>query len=121
MAKILVVEDEQMIMDLISMVLGKNHELIHTPNGSQAVNMARVSEPALILLDIMLPGLDGFSIQNKLYEDEELKKIPIIMMTSKSQMEDVFKTSPNVVGFIAKPFSIKEMEEKVNAVLNQAK
>ena len=117
MQKILIVEDEQMIADMVTMVLkARGYEVIHTPDGSKAIVMAAVHQPSLIILDIMLPGLDGFSIQNKLYEDETLKKIPVIMMTSKSQMEDVFKTAPNVAAFIAKPFSMKELMEKVTSV-----
>lgn len=119
MTKILVVEDELMIADLIKMVLTpRGYEIFHTSDGSKALEMVREHQPQLILLDVMLPGLDGYSIQNTLSSDEELKKIPIIMMTSKTQMEDVFKTASNVVGFIAKPFTVKDLTEKVKAVVN---
>ncbi|MBI1979483.1 MAG: response regulator [Elusimicrobia bacterium] len=120
MATILVVEDEQMILDLITMVLEpKGHTIVHTQDGDKAMEIAKESKPDLVLLDVMLPGLDGFSVQNQLYEDEKLKRVPVIMMTAKSQLEDVFKTSPNVAGFIAKPFSVKDLLEKVSAVLKR--
>ncbi len=118
MAKILIVDDEEVICDLIVMVLEpEGHELLIQTEGSGVVELVREEKPDLILLDIMLPGVDGYTIQNTLSEDLELKKIPIIMMTAKSKMEDVFKTAPNVSSFISKPFSVHELTEKVNSAL----
>lgn len=118
MAKILVVDDEEMILDLIAMVLEPlGHELHFSTEGSQVMEMAKEITPDLILLDIMLPGTDGYSLQNKLSEDPDLKKVPVIMMTAKSQMEEVFRTAPNVASFISKPFSVTELTEKVTSAL----
>lgn len=118
MAKILVVDDEEVICDLIGMCLEpEGHELIIETEGTGVIETVREVTPDLILLDIMLPGVDGYTIQNSLSEDLDLKKIPIIMMTAKSKMEEVFKTAPNVSSFISKPFSVTELIEKVNSAL----
>ncbi len=118
MAKILVVDDEEMICDLIASVLEpQGHDILIETEGSGVVEIAKEANPDLVLLDIMLPGVDGYSLQNQFSEDADLKKIPIIMMTAKSKMEDVFKTAPNVASFISKPFSVAELIEKVTSAL----
>jgi CheY-like chemotaxis protein len=118
MSKILVVEDTDAIAELIFMVLkARGYELARDPSGSQAFTMAKSFRPDLILLDVTLPGLDGYQIQSQLMEDEETRKIPIIVMTSKLEMEEVFQTASNVVGFLSKPFNIQALVERVRSAI----
>src|SRR5437870_557245 len=113
MAKILLIEDDQPTVELMKMILGpRGFEILNTPDGQEALQIARDQKPGLILLDVMLPQLDGYSIQMRLQEDEATKDIPVIITTSKAEMEDVFKTASNVIAFIVKPFSIRELIDK---------
>ena len=119
MPKILMIEDDIPTAELVQMILSpRGMELVHTADGAQAIQMAKQHSPDLILLDVMLPGMDGYSIQSGLCEDEDLRKIPVIMLTSKAQMEEFFRTAPNVVDFIEKPFGIRDFLEKVQRHLS---
>lgn len=118
MPKILVIEDQPLIVELIEMVLKpRGYEVFNTGDGLKALEMVHEVRPDLILLDVMLPGMDGYSIQSKLLEDEDSKLIPIVVITSKTQVEEVFQTSANVFGFISKPFSVKDLIQKIEAAL----
>ena len=119
MAKILVIEDDLPTAELIQMVLApRGHKVLHTNNGAETLAKAKEFHPDLILLDVMLPGMDGYSVQSQLLGEEETKNIPIIVMTSKSDMEDVFKIASNVAAFIAKPFVVRDFLDKVKNVLD---
>ena len=118
MPKILLVEDDVQTVELIEFVLGpKGYEIVTIPNGSLTLSKAKEIRPGLILLDVMLPGLDGYAVQNKLLEDPDTKDIPVIVMTAKVDTESRFRGATNVRHFISKPFNVKEFFEKVKAVL----
>ncbi len=122
MSKILMIEDDIPTAELVQMILKpRGVELIHTADGTQAIAMAGEHRPDLILLDVMLPGMDGYTIQSKLCEEDELRRIPVIMLTSKAQMEEFFRTAPNVVDFIEKPFGIRDFLDKVQKHLSDGK
>ena len=122
MAKILLVEDHEPTAELIQMVLKpRGYEIVHTTDGSKAFELARTFMPELILLDVMLPGLDGYGIQTKLLEDEATRKIPILITTSKLHVQEIFNTAPNVVGYVSKPFSVKELIQQIENVLQGSK
>lgn len=119
MKKILVVEDDAPTAELVDMVLSaKGYFSVHTGDGSQVLPLAKKHRPDLILLDVMLPMQDGYSIQADLLREDQTRGIPVLIMTSKSEMQSLFETSPNVAGFIPKPFSVKELTDKVQSVLN---
>lgn len=121
MPKILIIEDQPLIVELIEMVLKpRGYEVFHTGDGRKALDLIHEIRPDLILLDVMLPGMDGYSIQSKLLEDEDSKHIPIVIVTSKTQVEEVFQTSANVFGFVAKPFSVSDLIQKIEAALKSS-
>jgi two-component system, OmpR family, alkaline phosphatase synthesis response regulator PhoP len=120
--KILIVEDTPETAQLLQMYLNpRGYETFWVSNGSEALGAVIEKKPDLVLLDVMLPGMDGYSIQSQLLENEETKHIPIIMMTSKGQMEEVFKTATNVADFIEKPFTLKLYQEKIETALKNRK
>ena len=120
MKKILVVEDDVLTAELLkTYLLPKGYEVVHVSNGLKTLETAKTQRPDLILLDVMLPGLDGHTVQMKLLEEKETSEIPIILMTAKTQLEQVFVNAKNVVGLIAKPFNIKELNEKIKSALSQ--
>jgi len=119
MKRVLLVEDDPIIIDLIKAVLSShNYDVVHTSDGSEACDVARKIQPDLILLDVMLPGLDGYSIHMQLGRDEDLMNIPVIVITAKSQLEDVFRQTSNFAGFVTKPFKIKDLLDKIEQTLS---
>jgi DNA-binding response OmpR family regulator len=119
--KILVVDDEVDLVKTIqfSLELG-GYKVLVSYNGEDALNQARKENPDLILLDIMLPKLDGYKVCRLLKFDEQYKHIPILMMTAKTQEKDKLmgkETGANE--YITKPFDMEELMEKVKTYLNK--
>jgi DNA-binding response OmpR family regulator len=119
--KILVVDDEVDLVKTIqfSLELG-GYKVLVSHNGEDALNQARKENPDLILLDIMLPKLDGYKVCRLLKFDEKYKHIPILMMTAKTQEKDKLigkETGANE--YITKPFDIDELMEKIKTYLSK--
>jgi len=127
MAKVMVVDDERDVVELLSFVLKKDgYEVITAYNGREGLEKIGLLpaaqppvKPDLIVLDIMMPEIDGFTMQNKMTENESTSSIPIIILTAKGQMRDLFGMASNVVSYIEKPFDPKILREKVKEVLNK--
>lgn len=116
--KILVVDDEKPIVDLISFNLKKEgHDVIEAHDGEQAYNMALSEKPDLILLDVMLPKMDGFTVCRKL---REKISTPIIMITAKEEEVDkVLGLELGADDYMTKPFGIRELIARVKANLRR--
>ena len=116
--KVLVVEDDINIAELLRLYLQKDgFEVSHAADGGKAVEMAREIQPDLVLLDIMLPVMDGWQVCREL---RKTMKMPIIMLTAKGETED--KVSGLEMGaddYIVKPFEVKELLARVHAVLRR--
>jgi DNA-binding response OmpR family regulator len=120
--KVLVVDDEKDIVDLVAYNLGRNgFEPLIASSGDLALEIAAREAPDLIILDLMLPGLDGTEVARRLKSDAKTAAIPIIMLTAKGEETDV------VVGltlgaddYVTKPFSIKVLLARVGTVLRRA-
>ncbi len=119
--KILVVDDEKDIVEMVSFNLKRNgYDVISAYNGLDAIALAEKELPDLILLDVMMPGIDGTEVTRRLKADQQLARIPIIMLTAKTEETDV------VVGlrlgaddYVTKPFSVKILVERMNTVLRR--
>ena len=116
--KVLVVEDDNNIAELLRLYLQKDgFEVSHAADGGKAVEMAKEIQPGLVLLDIMLPVMDGWQVCREL---RKTMKMPIIMLTAKGETED--KVSGLEMGaddYIVKPFEVKELLARVHAVLRR--
>jgi DNA-binding response OmpR family regulator len=119
--KILVVDDEVDLVETVRFSLEmEGFQVLVSYNGEDALNQARKENPDLILLDIMLPKLDGYKVCRLLKFDERYKHIPILMLTAKTQAKD--KQTGMETGadeYITKPFDIDQLMEKVKAYLNK--
>ncbi|MFH1442229.1 MAG: response regulator [Candidatus Omnitrophota bacterium] len=119
--KILIVEDEVALSEMIKLRLEKNgYEVISAFDGVQALEMARQQNPSLIILDLMLPKIDGYKVCRMLKFDEKYKKIPIIMFTARVQESD--KKLGEQVGadaYITKPFDPETLLSKIKELLTQ--
>ena len=123
-AKILIVEDEQHINRLIELVLisGGYYKIYKAFNGKDALEKVKKEKPDLVLLDIMIPEIDGYSLAKIIKNDDNLKYIQIIMLTAKKMEEDILKGfETGAIDYISKPFSNKILLARVNTHLGNIK
>ncbi|MBE7012984.1 MAG: response regulator transcription factor [Ruminococcaceae bacterium] len=115
---ILVVEDEKPIAEILKVNLVKNgYNVLNAYDGEEAVNVALAAEPDLILLDVMLPKADGFSVCKKL---RKTMSTPIIMLTARAEEVDkVLGLELGADDYITKPFSLRELMARVKANLRR--
>ena len=121
MAKILVAEDDKQIGDMIAFKLTNGgHQVIRAEDGEQAVTLAALELPDLILLDAMMPGLSGFEVLRRLKGDPVLRAVPVIMVTAKGHERDVLSgLRGGAVDYVVKPFSLKELAARVDLALRK--
>ena len=110
-ATILVVDDERNIVHLTRLYLAKEgFEVEAAYDGRQAIEKAQSHHPDLIVLDVMMPYMDGFEVQKRLQADPNTRNIPVIMLTAKSQDADVFRGwASGVSAYLTKPFNPLEL------------
>jgi len=112
--RILIVEDEAAIIDLLRLILTKEgYEISACQSGRDAINAMKEFHPHLVVLDVMLPGLDGASIVRIMNEDETLSSIPVIVTSALVESKKMFMPYPQVKGFCSKPFALKEFVAQV--------
>lgn len=118
---VLVVDDEFSIRELVELSLEPDFEVVKAENGEEALVLAK-RIPDLIILDIMMPKVDGFEVCRKLKKDPETKGIPIIMLTAKHTVDDLKKAiSNNVDEFITKPFEPDILKKRVEFYTDEEK
>jgi DNA-binding response OmpR family regulator len=119
--KILVVEDEQPIRKLIDLNLRlENHEVITAADGYEALERTAAGQPDLIILDIMLPGLDGWEVLRRLRQDAEFQDTPVVVLTALVQDADIIRGwQLGADEYITKPFSPVALVKTVQMVLNR--
>ena len=130
MGTILVVDDEPEIVTLLKFILEKDgHKIMEASNGVVALDRLGVeppkpetSRPDLIILDIMMPVMDGYTLNNRLQKEPKTKSIPILVLTAKGQkMRDLFEMAPNVAAYVQKPFDPKMLRELIASILDGRK
>ena len=119
MPRILIVDDSPTESFKISGVLKRHgHEVLAAESGEQALQVARDSQPDLILMDIVMPGLNGFQATRELASDPQTRTIPVIMVTSKSQESDrVWGLRQGAVDYLVKPVASDQLVRKAQAAL----
>jgi DNA-binding response OmpR family regulator len=118
MKKILAVDDHIHIVRLIEVNLGREYTVITAADGEEGLEKARQEHPDLILLDVVMPKKDGFSMLTELKADPELRQIPVIMLTVKAQNSDIVRgLHEGAEYYLPKPFHPHEMQALVRRVL----
>ncbi|HYF83259.1 MAG TPA: response regulator transcription factor [Clostridia bacterium] len=119
--RILVIEDETNIQELIKYNLEKNgYKVVVSDNGIDGLEEAIANVPDLILLDLMLPGMDGLEVCKRLRMDKRTKKVPIFMLTAKSEeLDKILGLELGADDYITKPFSIKELIARIRAAMRR--
>jgi two-component system phosphate regulon response regulator PhoB len=118
---ILVVEDEADIREVIEFNLAREgYAVVCDADGAKALDLVRRHRPALVLLDLMLPGRDGIEVCRALRADPELRGTPVIMLTAKGEESDiVLGLGVGADDYVPKPFSVRELVARVKAVLRR--
>jgi len=119
--RVLVVDDEKDLVELITYNLGRNgFEVLTAYNGNDALDVAQREVPDLVVLDLMLPGIDGTEVARRLRADSRTAGVPIVMLTAKGEETDV------VVGltlgaddYVTKPFSMKILLARITTVMRR--
>jgi len=117
--KILLAEDEPTIRRLMAMLLSrKGHEIIETDNGGPVVELAQQHQPDIILLDIMMPVVDGFEALRRVRATPGIDDIPVIFLSAKSQTEDrVEGLRMGADDYLLKPANPNELMERIDSVM----
>ncbi len=111
---ILVVDDQPNNLKVISSVLGDSYSLSFANNGPNALKILENLQPDLILLDVMMPGMDGYEVCQRIKSTEKTKELPVIFLTAKNDIEDILKAfRAGAVDYITKPFNIMELKVRV--------
>ena len=119
---ILIVDDEPMICELLSFNLHKaGYDTVQADNGHAALEIARTTKLDLIILDVMLPGIDGLEVCRTIKGQQQTAGIPIIMLTAKNDEEDkIIGLELGADDYMTKPFSPRELVARVKAVLRRS-
>lgn len=119
MAKVLVIEDDAHIWKIIEYKLKKEkHDLTWASDGLKALSALEAFKPDLIISDVMVPYMDGLQILKKVKSSDDLKDIPVIMLTSQAQEKDIIKgLELGAQDYMTKPFSPAELILRVNKAL----
>jgi putative two-component system response regulator len=117
---VLVVDDEYTIRELVGLTLEPDYKVIKAESGGDALAIVDKEMPDLIILDIMMPKMDGYEVCRKLKADEKTKAIPIIILTAKHQLDDVKEAvRADCDEFITKPFEPEFLKKRVDAYLEK--
>jgi two-component system response regulator VicR len=120
--KVVCVEDEQEMIDLIRLILSrKGFEVIGANGGRKGLEAVRAEKPDVVLLDLMMPEMDGWQVYQQLKADPNTAEIPVIVVTAKAQNIDkvLGLHIAKVDDYIPKPFSLQELVDRIEAVLKR--
>lgn len=120
--KVLIVDDEEHIVELLQFnLINAGYKVITTNNGLDALKKVKEHKPDLLLLDLMLPGMDGLDVCKEIKRNKETSKTSIIMLTAKSEeLDKILGLELGADDYITKPFSIRELLARVKAVLRRS-
>ena len=121
--RVVCIEDEHEMIDLVRLILGrKGFEVIGADGGVEGLETVRREKPDLVLLDLMMPDMDGWEVYQQIKADEELRNIPVVVVTAKAQSIDkvLGLHIAKVDDYITKPFGPQELLESVEKILGMS-
>ena len=118
-SKVLVVDDEQDLLDLMEIILGgEGYMVVTAANGQEAVSKVESEHPDLILLDVMMPIMDGWEVLKSLKNNGQTSHIPVVMVTAKIGIEDRRRgMAEGAADYICKPFAPREVINRIKVLL----
>jgi CheY-like chemotaxis protein len=119
MAKILVVDDDPSVIEILRHLLTREGHLVAIAhNGKEGLATARKDKPDLIVLDIMMPEIDGITVGGILFQDPVLRRTPVLVLTAKESAKEILMMLPNVRRYMQKPFDPPELVKNVRELLS---
>ena len=116
--KILVVDDDPEISSLVEYTLESlGHTVKVCDNGREVLDTLRSFKPDMMVLDVMLPGIDGYSLASQISEDPDLNKMPIVVLSALEPSRTMFQRFSQVAAFLTKPFNTDDLMEAVKSAL----
>lgn len=117
--KVVVVEDDPMISNLVKLKMEKSgYEVVVGENGRLGLELIGQHLPDLVILDVMMPIMDGFEVLRRIRADERTRDIPVIMLTARGMEDDILKGfESGAVDYLTKPFSISELAARAGRIL----
>ena len=121
-ARVLVVDDEARVREMIEFRLRLlGYEVLHASNGYEGLEAASREEPNLVLLDVMMPDLDGFQVCSQLKQNKATKDIPVVMLTARGDAKDVARAiNSGAADYIVKPYDPVVLQQKVVKNISEA-
>ena len=119
--KVLIVDDEPNVRRLLHTILSKNFEVFEAEDGKQAIEIANTQKPDVILMDMMMPKMDGLTACHMIKNDPATKSIPVIMVTAIGfELNIKLSQQMGASGYVTKPFSSEDLLDKIAQVLTLA-
>jgi two-component system alkaline phosphatase synthesis response regulator PhoP len=118
--RILVADDEPALLRLLEFVLGRRGYIIQgVTNGNAAIEVLKTESPDLVILDVMMPGLDGYEVLTFIRETPRLEGLPVVMLTARAQLDDIQRgLTLGADAYLAKPFDPEELLSVVESLLS---
>jgi len=119
--KVLVVDDDPAILEICSDLLEtEGYTVAVAPNGQQALNVMRGAHPDVVLMDIMMPVLDGITTCQQMHADPELAEIPVVLMSARTNLNLQNRDLAHAAALVAKPFDIDHLLDTIQQLIHQA-
>lgn len=119
--KILIADDETSLRQTVGRILDKDYVVLEAANGEEAVEIAKGQKPALILMDLIMPKMDGYAACSQIKADEATKGIPVVILTAVGhELNKKFATEMGAEGYITKPFTVQKLLDVITPLLAKA-
>jgi two-component system alkaline phosphatase synthesis response regulator PhoP len=120
--KILIVDDEKALVSLVALHMQMaGYEVLFTNEGWSAIDICKRDKPDLVILDLMLPKLNGWEVCRRLRSDDETKDMAVIMLSARGELEDKLRGfDAGADDYVTKPFSPKELVARVKRILDRS-
>ncbi len=119
---VLVADDEENVRRLVSSMLGNKYSVLEASDGEEAVDMTRTQKPDLVLMDIMMPNVDGYTACHEIKKGQDTKAIPIVMLTAVGQeLNKKLAQKMGADGYITKPFTQQDLLHTIGRLVKRAK
>ncbi|MGA8849512.1 MAG: response regulator [Dehalococcoidia bacterium] len=119
--KILIADDETGVRLIVGRMLDKDYIVLEATNGEEAVEIARGQKPDLILMDLMMPKMDGYTACSEIKADQATRGIPVVILTGvRHELNEKFAMEMGAEGYVTKPFNVQELIDVITPLLAKA-